>query len=307
MQSFEKITQPKSGDQENDSLPTDYPSWKADEKQSFLWHQRILLSQYERFPALKKIDVIGLFLTVLNKKMDCLADEAPRHWKKAIHAHASVAEIRFVPAAETPFTGLFRGADYGLLRLSLTGNPADRGFAPGLAVKFFLDGQPSANFSALVSLDGQGKNYNFFANEFSNIVPVVNRLGPKLINLIFRRASHFPTKLDLQNLGVVRQDGQVETTPHYPLRLFLVPNDNVQFAETPPHDFRTDLATIAPGTSLFSVYGVDPANVSDDRVDQLEDRQNAQLMGSIETTSAFVASDYGDRRLFFRHQRFRNQ
>ncbi len=305
MQSSENMTQDDAAIQDS-SLPDDYQSWTAEEKQRFLWQQRLLPSQYDRLPALKKIDVFGLFLTVLNAKMDRLSDEAPQHWKKAIHAHASVAKVRFVPAVETLFTGLFKGADYGLLRLSVTGDPTKRGFAPGLAAKFFIDGQPSANFSALVSLDGQGKNYNFFANEFSNIVPVVNRLGPKLINLIFRRTSRYPTKLDLQNLGVVRQDGQAEKAPHYPLRIFLVPHKAVQFAEAPPHDFRTDLATIAPGTALFSVYGVDPAN-GNDGVDQPDYRQNAQLIGSIETTSEFVASDYGDRRLFFRHQRFRNQ
>ncbi|MBW4469888.1 MAG: hypothetical protein KME45_05730 [Stenomitos rutilans HA7619-LM2] len=305
MQSSEKITPFDQAIQANDALPSDYTAWNADEKQRFLWHERILPSQYDRLPALKKIDVIGLFLTVLNAKMDCTSDEAPRHWKKAIHAHASVATIKFVPVPDMPFTGLFKGADYGLLRLSLTGKPDDRGFAPGLAVKFLIDGQPSANFSALVSLDGQGRNYNFFAHEFSNIVPVVNHLGPKLINLIFRRASRFPTKLDLQNLGAVDQNGRAEKAPHYPLRIFLVPNPSVQFVET-PHDFRTDLATISPGTPLFSVYGVEPATGNDD-VDRADYRQKAQLIGSIETTSEFVSSDYGDRRLFFRHQRFRSQ
>jgi hypothetical protein len=307
MQNFEKVTKSKHEAQDVESLPIDYPSWKAFEKQDFLWNQRIFPSQYDHLPNFRKIDVIGLFLTILTKKMDCESDEAPEHWKKAIHARASVAKIRFIPAADTPFTGLFKGADHGLLRLSLTGDPSRRGFAPGLAVKFLIDGRLSANFSALVSLDGQGNNYNFFANDFSNIVPVVNRFGPRLINLIFRRVSRFPTKLDLQNLGEFLQNGQAEQVPHYPLRIFLVPNTKDQFAETPPHDFRTDLATIPPGTSLFSVYGVDTAKFGDNGVDQQEYRQKAQLIGYIETTSQFVSSDYGDRRLFFRHQRFRNQ
>ncbi len=307
MHNFDKSTKTKVGAADRDSLPADYLSWTASEKQDFLWNQRILSTQYDQLPALQKIDVIGLFFTVLNTKMDSLSDEAPPHWKKAIHAHASVAKILFVPTAETPFTGLFKGADYGLLRLSLTGEPTDRGVAPGLAIKFLIDGKPSANFSALVSLDGQGNNYNFFANEFSNIVPVSKHLGPKLINLIFRRASRFPRKLDLQNLGAIRQDGQLEASPYYPVRIFLVPNSIVQFAESPPHDFRSDLATIPAGTFLFAVYGVDSGNPEDTSVDQLEDRQNTQLIGYIATTSEFVASDYGDRRLFFRHQRFQNQ
>jgi hypothetical protein len=162
--------------QELESLSANYELWTARQKQDFLWEQRIIKSQYDCLPPLSKIDVIGLFFTVLATKMDLLADEAPRKWKKAIHAHGSVAKIALIPTTDLPFTGLFTGADFGLLRLSVTGNPQDRGFAPGLAIKLFADGKPSANFSALVSLTGQGSNYNFFANEFSNIVVPVNRL-----------------------------------------------------------------------------------------------------------------------------------
>jgi hypothetical protein len=224
----------KSIASESNSLPVGYQAWSAKQKQDFLWQQRILPSRYDHLPPLQKIDVIGLFLTPLQTKMDAQSDEAPSNWEKAIHAHASVAKIQFVSTPGSPFTGIFRGADFGLLRLSLTGDPSARGFAPGAAVKFLIDGMPSANFSALVSLEGQGNNYNFFANEFSNIVPVVNRLGPRLINLIFRRTSKFPTKLDLKNLSQFQQNGTAEPEPTYPLQIFLVPNPQVQFPEGPP-------------------------------------------------------------------------
>jgi hypothetical protein len=45
--------------------------------------------------------------------MDRLSDEAPSNWKKAIHAHGSVAKVKFLPTPNSPFTGLFKGADYG--------------------------------------------------------------------------------------------------------------------------------------------------------------------------------------------------
>lgn len=292
--------------QQKDSLPADYLDWKAEQKQDFLWNQRILASKYNQLPRLKKIDVIGLFLTSLKTKMDYQSDEAPKGWKKAIHAHGSVAKIRFIATSNTPFTGLFKGADYGFLRLSVTDDPASRGFAPGVAIKFFIDQQPSANFSALVSLDGQGKNYNFFANEFSNIVPVVDRLGPKIINFIFRRTSRFPTKLDLQNLSQFQENGEAEQQVYYPLRIFLTPNPQIQFPDS-PHDFRNDLVTIPSGSRLFSVYGVDPKKLGEEAIDQPKYRQEAQLIGYIETTSEFVSSTYGDSQLFFRHQRFKNQ
>lgn len=291
---------------ETDTLPADYQTWQAEQKQDFLWQNRILPSKYDQLPPLQKIDVSGLFLTSLRTKMDSQSDEAPSGWKKAIHAHASVAKMRLTPTPDTPFTGLFRGADFGLMRLSLTGDPAARGFAPGVAMKFLIDQRPSANFSALVSLEGQGNNYNFFAHEFSNIVPVVNRIGPKLINLIFRRTSRFPTKLDLENLSQFQQNGTAESAPKHPLQIFLVPNPQVQFPESPPRDFRQDLATIPAGTTLFSVYGIVAEKLDQDS-SNLQNRQQAQLIGQITTTSEFVASAYGDSRLFFRHQRFKNQ
>jgi hypothetical protein len=173
MNSFQRIQESQPVIQTTGSLPAEYPSWTAKQKQEFLWQERILKSKYDQLPPLKKIDVIGLFLTPLRSKMDFASDETPPDWKKAIHAHASVAKIQWLPTENTPFTGLFRGADYGLLRLSLTGDPGDRGFAPGLAIKWLVDGAASEDFSALVSLTGQGSNYNFFANELSNIVPAV--------------------------------------------------------------------------------------------------------------------------------------
>ncbi len=292
-------------------LPSDYESWTAGQKQNFLWTERILPSKYAQIPNLARIDVLGLFLTPLKMKMDRLSDEAPSGWKKAIHAHGSVAKIKFVPTTNTPFSGLFKGAS-GLIRFSVTGDPNAQGFAPGLAVKFFVDGHPSENFSALVSLTGQGENHNLFAHEFSNIVPVVNKLGPRLINWIFMRVTRFPTKLYLQGLAAIDQKGHLENNPYYPYQIFLVPNPNLHFSEN-PHDFRDDLAKISAGTSLFSIYGVDPENLQEDAdqasdiVDEQGYRQKAQLIGHLTTTSAFVSSSYGDSLLFFRHQRFGNE
>ena len=289
------------------SLPTDYSTWSAQQKQDFLWNKRIIPSTYIQKPPLTKSDILGLIITRLKTKMDRLTDEAPENWKKAIHAHGSVAKIKLIAHTDCPFTGLFQGADYGLIRASLTGDPASGNFAPGLGVKFLVDGQDSGNFSALVSLEGQGENYNFLAHEFSNIVPVVNKLRPKLGNLIFRRVTRYPTKMSLKNLATIDQLGNRVEAPHYPEQIFLVPTTQIQFAESPPHDFRDDLATIPSGTVLFDLYGVQPTEDENQVTDLAEYRQQAIQIGQIETTSKFVASDYGDRRLFFRHQRFRNR
>ena len=295
------------------SLPADYETWSAQRKQDFLWQERILPSRYQKLPPLERINVLGLFLTPLSIKMDLHADEAPRRWEKAIHAHGSVAKIKFIPSTNTSLTGLFKGADFGLVRLSVTGDPQDRGFAPGLAMKFLVDGHPSENFSALVSLTGQGNNYNLFANEFSNIVPVVSQFGPRFINWIFSRVTRFPTKLYLQDMAKIDQHGNLENQPYYPYQIFLVPNPQLKFPESPPHDFRDDLASIPSGSLLFNVYGVIPETLSNDsnqiskQVDQPNYREKAEIIGTIETQSEFINSKYGDNLLFFRHQRFGNK
>jgi hypothetical protein len=265
---------------------TDYASWSVERKLNFLW-SRIKTSAYTELPPLQSIDVLGLFFTTLLTKMDERADEAPAHWKKAIHAHGAVAQVTYTPI-NSPYTGLWQGAS-GLLRLSLTGDPTKRGFAPGLALKLLADGQPSANLSALYTLTGQGQDYNFFAHPLSNIVPVVNEFGPQFINGIFRRVTSYPTKLSLQDFGAFDRTGQTIEQPQSPEQIFLVPS--LQFAST-PHDFRTDLLSINSGTTIFTVHANNPATPA---------------IGQLTTNSAFLSSAYGDSRLFFRHRRFNDR
>lgn len=289
------------------SLPEDYFTWSARKKQDFLWNERIIPSAYEQKPPLVNINILGLITTRLKIKMDRLSDQAPRKWDKAIHARGSVAKIKWIAEADCPFTGLFQGADYGFLRASLAGDPSRDNFSPGLGIKLLVDGRDSGNFSALVSLIGQGKNYNFFAHRFSNIVPVVDRLRPKIANSIFRRVTHYPTKISLKNLGVIDRSGNLVQVPYYPEQIFLEPTADIQFAESPPHDFRDDLETIPSGTVLFSIYAVESQAEENHLLDRAKYRQQGQLIGRIETTSKFITSAYGDRQLFFRHQRFRNK
>lgn len=286
-------------------LPANYQSWTAARKQNFLWTNRILPSQYESLPPLQPIDWAELLRTALRQKMHRRADEVPPSWNKTVHAHGSVVKIRFVSAFNTPFTGLFQEADHGLLRLSLAGNPKVRGVAPGLAIKLFVDGTHSENTSALVSFSGQGKNYNVMANEYSTAVPIVRQMGPIFFHLMLMRASRFPNRLSLKSWAMVNQYGEPVTRAHAPNQIFLVPNPSIRFVARAPHDFRKDLVKIPSDTRLFSVYAVDPTRVNESKTHPDKIRRLASCIGYIDTTSEFVSSFYGDRYLFFRHQRFR--
>jgi len=306
------------------TLPSDYVHRHACEKQRFLWEERILPSQHlarqEALPPFQKLNIFKLLTTHLAKKMDVESDEVPEGWKKAIHPVGVVAKVQFVAEQDTPFTGLFRGAECGLIRLSLTDDPEDRGVAPGLGLKLFVDGQSSQNFSALVSLDGQGQNYNFFAHEFSNIIPRSKNLGPRLVNWLFRQVSRHPTRLYLKGLAERGQQGRFEPVPRFPYRIYLSPTQAVQFDEKPKRDVRMDLIGIPPGTILFDVFAVVPEEgdshdmYSDESASKeaafaasSEYRKRARRIGRIVTTSEFVSSEYGNERLFFRHQRYANE
>jgi hypothetical protein len=238
--------------------------------------------------------------------MDRLADEAPHSWKKAIHAHGSVATITWSSLPGHHYTGLFRGAEHGLLRFSVTADPADRGVAPGLALKLLVDHKPSANVSALVSLTGQGANYNLFANDYSNIVPVALSPGPIIVNAIFSRVTRYPTKLSLMNLASVDERGIAQDAPLAPEQIFLTPNPLIGFSES-PHDFREDLSTLPVDSLLFTVLAPKPGRLGEASITQSSNRDLAEPIGEIRMSSRFVSSFYGDSQLFFRHQRFHNR
>ena len=286
----------------------DYESWSGSKKQRFIWTERILPSKYPSLPPLEGIDIPGLFFTLMRKKMDRQSDEAPKRWKKAIHARGAVAKVDYVPDPDSGFSGLFAGdPSCGLIRLSVTRDPANRPFAPGLALKLFVDGRHSENFSALVSLTGQGNNHNIFANEYSNVVPVVREIGPKIINLMFARVSKHPTKLYVEDLAKVDCHGLPVEHPIFPTQLYLVPNPAIAFSEAPGRDFRTDLATLEPGVLLFTMHATPPSEIGDSELNSSRLREKARPIGELKLTSTIVASEFGDNRLFFRHQRFKNQ
>jgi hypothetical protein len=96
---------------------------------------------------------------------------------KYIHTVGNTGTVKFVPTANSEgYTGLFKGADHAIIRMSLAIQPdqtkttaagADGNFAPGIGLKFLRDGMPSGNLVAMYSVDGQ-PSWNFFEFPFSN-------------------------------------------------------------------------------------------------------------------------------------------
>jgi len=107
---------------------------------------------------------------------DTVGDELACYWNgcrnKTIHAQGVVSKIEWVSSGNHPYTGMFKGADTGYIRMSIA-KPEDTktpNLAPGMGVKLLRDGVDSANFVAMYGVDGQD-SLNWFANDFSNHIP----------------------------------------------------------------------------------------------------------------------------------------
>src|SRR5690606_39070488 len=191
-------------------------------------------------------------------------------------------------------------------------DPSDRGFAPGLALKLFVDGQRSENISALYTLSGQGSNHNIFANEMSNYVqPEVNEtLGT---TALFSLVSIKPTLLVMSDMAQVSQDGSAAGSVKAPPQIYCVPNAGVRNPiSTAPHDFRDDLTALPAGTRVYDVYGTSQTIKTSlfpwvtERYAR-ERRDSAVKIGELVTTSGFTLSQFGDTGIFFKHQRYEDR
>lgn len=288
---------------EKTALPNDYEERTAAEKEDLLYKQ-MEATRYSSLPPLQSVNPIKFLMSALQTKMDLARDEAPGDYQKAIHAHAVTARVRFEADPGSPYTGLFQGAGYGILRISITADSKGKDFAPGFALKLLVDGKPSENLSALYMLSGQGSDHNFFAHELSNIIP--SETDPKSIfsQSVFKSVSRNPTRISVKPLAAIDQTGQAVDKPQAPVQLYFVP-DHANDLPKEAHDFREDFIKIPPGVAIYEVYATDESGDDSGKVDE-ERRKGAKRIGRLITKSPFIASEFGDKRIFFRHYNFEN-
>jgi hypothetical protein len=290
------------------STPANYSSLSACEKQSVLWNL-IQESAYKELPDYKALGPKEIFemgrqeVAIKGSRFD---DFAPQGWKKFLHARASITKVKIVPH-QSKFSGLFQGADCGLLRLSLTSAvKLGRPVAPGLALKILRDGTYSTNVSALVSLDGQDQDFNFFQYSMSNIVPIGKSIGQKWVHRIFLNASPYPEELRIREFAEMDQHGRKSAEVVFPRQVFFVPSKKLIFPSI-SHDVRKDFATIPANTVIYQIRAVSDkhkdfvyADYGPEDVKVL--LEDSELVADIVTTSEFIASSFGDDGIFFRHQ-----
>lgn len=280
----------------------------ACDKAEAMWRGSIMPSRYEKLPPLTGVGFTDL-LAVTNRAFSLKAfttegDELEPGRRKRIHAFGAEAQLRLeiLPSVQNRFTGIFRsGAECALGRFSHASKPTETSSIPALAIKFFVDGKhPSLNVHLMNSVDGQD-GHDFFATDFSNILPPAKAFATKMLDRAFRAvAEDFgakdtnPGRLTLDHLSGMLPNGEAVSAPVTPYQLILKPTAVARALmpdATASDDFRVRLAALPVGEAIYDIYALDAG----------ESLTEAKPIGKLVLTSPVVSSRYGDETLYFRH------
>merc|ERR1711973_594481 len=127
--------------------------------------------------------------------------------EKYIHTVGTVAQVEWKDLGGHSYSGIFKGATNGYVRLSLAKEPVTtvQETAPGMGLKFLRDGIDSANLVAMYSVNGQD-SWNFFKNDFTTHI---GKAELELIPLIlkFSEATNYVMEVGLSDWGLYGEDG----------------------------------------------------------------------------------------------------
>lgn len=278
-----------------------YESQTAQTKQDQLWTQ--ITADTTPNGWFNAVELGGIFLESMKPTMQWVGDEFEQglfERKKYIHSVGNVGKVKFVAADDTPYTGVFKGADTGLIRLSCAAEPNPKkgpsgNFIPGFGLKLLRDGVPSANLVAMFSVDGQD-SWNFFKNDFSNHIEAAEAFSLNVLAHKFAEATPYVQTVGLSDFGLYSQSGAKEQNPKFPWELIFHPTDSVNhlFPDNYAADFTDQLKTIPAGTTLYTVYALaDPV-------------ASPNLIGEIVLESELTTSFFGDKHMFFKHEDIRD-
>lgn len=304
------------------------------EKRDYLFDEGIRPTAYENYQDEERPDVITGLLQfqksalqsiankLLSETLTRVSDELEEPKPKLFHTYGTTAKVVFTPEPDTPYTGLFSEKVHGLARFSYAGPVIAIGVVPGLGLKFPVDkDKPSENLVVMNKLDRQQPFWRFFSkkshnsvfqNPFTNILPF-----PIFFNFIMRIVNkRFETVVEkgkglhqaADNLAKINTNGKPvqEDKINYPYRLIFQPTNEATKSSNPKIDFRDDLAkNIRIGTPIYLVFALNESQELDFKKKSLEKLEElipfSQKIGKISTESEFIASKYGDYRLFFKH------
>ena len=102
----------------------------------------------------------AIFLSDVKKTFESPGDEFScqsdgKCRKRTLHYVGVVAKIKWLAqnTDTNPFTGLFKGAENGIIRFSTGAEPGANSMVPGIGIKLLRDGVDSGNLVAMPGLD----------------------------------------------------------------------------------------------------------------------------------------------------------
>ena len=173
---------------------------------------------------------------------------------KWIHSVGPVAKVKFLPATGQPFDGVFKGADYGLLRFSSAQQPnSEGGLSPGFGLKFLKDGVDSSNVVAI----GSSSTWNYFGGDFSNWIGVRDDFA---VNVLRWKFSFYTDTIFTMGTSEMRIDQQGNEGSNFPFKMRFVPHSDVTslgFSSEFHGEmaYLDDIKSIPADSTLFDVYG----------------------------------------------------
>ena len=185
-----------------------YIAKSAEDKMTDLWTQIEADTTSGSFPS--SVELAGIFLESMEPTFAAPGDAMPAgqlygNRRKYIHSVGAVGKVKF-EAKSNPYSGIFKGSDQGLIRLSSAAAPtADSSspLAPGMGLKFLRDGIDSANLVSMWSVAGQPNDWNFFSNIFFNHIAAApeSRTDLKALSAKFATATDHIQQVGLSDFA----------------------------------------------------------------------------------------------------------
>jgi len=253
----------------------------------------------------KNLNPAAMFLESMKKTFDGQGDSMPKALigmrKKYIHQTGAVAKVKFVSNGNHGYTGIFEGADAGIVRLSSAAKPKDgQALGPGMGLKFLRDGKDSANLVSMFSVNGQ-TSWNFFEHDWKTWIAPAKGAALTALGCKFATATPFIGSVGMSEMASTTAQGSSVRSPKTPFGLRFAPkpavkgtfsriNGGKKFVDY--MEYMDTLAAVPKDATLFDVYAFEGAP---------DGKQT--LIGTLEMEGTLTSSAFGDQSLFFRHQR----
>lgn len=274
-----------------------YQALAAEVKLNKLWNK--LSEKQSSYGWYNKLIVLSIFFQDVKKTFLETSDIYLTQRKKLIHSVGVVAKVALIPEANCKFTGIFKGAKNGIIRLSTAKEPdysktkaegALKNFTPGFGIKFFRTKVPSANLVAMYSVEGQS-SWNFFKKDFSNHIPDTSDLFLKLLERKFQSAQDEGGVIGVKPLAQYDEQGNEEANVIFPFKLVFKPAENLRNKLTDEFSltFFEQMNQVNTEDVLYEVFAMEKPGVE------------LVKIGKIVMKSPFIPSEFGDKHLFFQH------